>query len=248
MTIASLLIISLVFLVMGWTTGADNKILLLFATVIVSGIAMAGGYIQSQKATFIIGGSQKTMQINFLIASVIGVFVVSGVIMLLEPTYAGGTNAAQANLMATLSQGVLIGELPWELIFVGVFGGIVLGMLRLPIMTVAIGFYLPVSTVAIIFTGALVATIIKYLNKKDEHAQGAKEKSGMLLGSGLVVGGALMGLIGMILSIVIPSGNPFYIGLTEGSFAASNFMSILLLMILIVVVFTIIQETKTKKQ
>ena len=62
MTIASLVILTLVFVVMGWTSTADNKSLLLFGTFMVVAIAVAGGYSQSQKVTYIIGGSKKEMQ------------------------------------------------------------------------------------------------------------------------------------------------------------------------------------------
>jgi uncharacterized oligopeptide transporter (OPT) family protein len=77
MTIASLVILTLVFVVMGWTSIADNKSLLLFATFMVVAIAVAGGYSQSQKVTYIIGGSKKEMQNSFVIASIVGVVVVT---------------------------------------------------------------------------------------------------------------------------------------------------------------------------
>ena len=56
MTIASLVIVTLVFVIMGWTDQADNKSLLLFGTFMVAAISVAGGYSQSQKVTYIIGG------------------------------------------------------------------------------------------------------------------------------------------------------------------------------------------------
>ena len=61
MTIASLVIVTLVFVIMGWTSPENNKSLLLFGTFIVISIAVAGGYCQSQKVTFIIGGDKGEM-------------------------------------------------------------------------------------------------------------------------------------------------------------------------------------------
>ncbi len=49
MTIASLVIVTLVFVIMGWTDLEANKSLLLFGSFIVVAIAIAGGYTQSQK-------------------------------------------------------------------------------------------------------------------------------------------------------------------------------------------------------
>ena len=63
---------------------ADNKSLLLFGTFMVTAIAVAGGYSQSQKVTFIIGGSKNEMQNYFAIASIVGVVVVVGTILLLS--------------------------------------------------------------------------------------------------------------------------------------------------------------------
>ncbi|MDU2157061.1 OPT/YSL family transporter, partial [Clostridium sp.] len=57
MTIASLVILTLVFVIMGWSSQADNKSLLLFAAFMVVAISVAGGYSQSQKVSYIIGGS-----------------------------------------------------------------------------------------------------------------------------------------------------------------------------------------------
>ena len=59
MTIASLVLVTLLFVVMGWKNPENNKSLLLFGTFIVTAISVAGGYAQSQKVTFIVGGRQK---------------------------------------------------------------------------------------------------------------------------------------------------------------------------------------------
>jgi len=48
MTIASLVIVTLLFVVLGWKNPDNNKSLLLFGTFIVIAISIAGGYCQSQ--------------------------------------------------------------------------------------------------------------------------------------------------------------------------------------------------------
>ncbi len=166
MTIASLVILTLVFVIMGWTTKADNKSLLLFAAFMVVAISVAGGYSQSQKVTYVIGGSKKEMQNSFAIASIIGVIVVTGTIMVLSGQLAvTGVNAQfalpQANLMSTLTSGIMSGDLPWPMIIVGVVMALFLFLLDLPIMTIAIGFYLPISTTSIILVGALIRVFVE---------------------------------------------------------------------------------------
>ncbi|MFR6551358.1 MAG: OPT family oligopeptide transporter [Paraclostridium sordellii] len=243
MTIASLVIVTLVFVIMGWTSQADNKSLLLFGTFIVVAIAIAGGYSQSQKVTYIIGGSKNEMQKYFAIAGIVGVIVVVGTILLLSSqlTVAGDNPPfalPQANLMSTLTSGIMSGQLPWVMIIVGVFMAVVLYFLGLPIMTVAIGFYLPIATTSIILVGALVRVLIEKTAKSEKEKE-AKVSNGISLSSGLVAGGSIIGLIGIILQVtgVVKSAGP------QG-FASGNMMAIILLAVL--VIFTALPIIKSK--
>ncbi|HBG4410902.1 TPA: oligopeptide transporter, OPT family [Clostridioides difficile] len=245
MTIASLVIVTLVFVIMGWTDLEANKSLLLFGSFIVVAIAIAGGYTQSQKVTYIIGGSKNEMQRYFTIASIVGVIVVVGVILLLsDQLRATGDNVQfalpQANLMSTLTSGIMSGSLPWVMIIVGVFMAIVLYALNLPIMTIAIGFYLPIATTSIILVGALIRLFVELVSKTEKEKE-VKVSNGISLSSGLVAGGSIIGLIGIILQVTgvvtpkIPSG-----------FAATNSMAIALLVVLVVLTALPIVLSKVK--
>lgn len=245
MTIASLVIVTLVFVIMGWTDLEANKSLLLFGSFIVVAIAIAGGYTQSQKVTYIIGGSKNEMQRYFTIASIVGVIVVVGVILLLsDQLRATGDNVQfalpQANLMSTLTSGIMSGSLPWVMIIVGVFMAIVLYALNLPIMTIAIGFYLPIATTSIILVGALIRLFVELVSKTEKEKE-VKVSNGISLSSGLVAGGSIIGLIGIILQVTgvvtpkVPSG-----------FAATNSMAIALLVVLVVLTALPIILSKVK--
>lgn len=245
MTIASLVIVTLVFVIMGWTDLEANKSLLLFGSFIVVAIAIAGGYTQSQKVTYIIGGSKNEMQRYFTIASIVGVIVVVGVILLLsDQLRATGDNVQfalpQANLMSTLTSGIMSGSLPWVMIIVGVFMAIVLYALNLPIMTIAIEFYLPIATTSIILVGALIRLFVELVSKTEKEKE-VKVSNGISLSSGLVAGGSIIGLIGIILQVTgvvtpkVPSG-----------FAATNSMAIALLVVLVVLTALPIVLSKVK--
>ncbi|GIM31137.1 OPT family oligopeptide transporter [Paraclostridium bifermentans] len=245
MTIASLVILTLVFVIMGWKGQADNKSLLLFGTFIVVSIAIAGGYSQSQKVTYIIGGSKSEMQKYFTIAGIVGVIVVVGTILLLsnQLTITGDNPPfalPQANLMSTLTSGIMSGQLPWVMIIVGVFMAIVLYFLGLPIMTVAIGFYLPIATTSIILVGALIRVFVEKTSKSEQEKEG-KVSNGISLSSGLVAGGSIIGLIGIILQVtgVIKSAGP-------SGFAAGNMMAVILLVVLVVCTALPIVSSKVK--
>ena len=246
MTIASLVILTLVFVIMGWKGQADNKSLLLFAAFMVVAISVAGGYSQSQKVTYVIGGSKKEMQNYFAIASIIGVIVTTGTILILSSQLRiTGADAPfalpQANLMSTLTSGIMSGNLPWPMIIVGIVMALFLFLLDLPIMTIAIGFYLPIATTTIILVGALIRVFIEKMSKSEEEKE-VKVANGISLSSGLVAGGSIIGLVGIILQVTglikprVPSG-----------FAASNMMGILLLIVLVIATTVPIMMSKVKK-
>lgn len=237
MTIASLVILTLVFVIMGWTNIEDNKSLLLFATFMVVSISVAGGYSQSQKVTYIIGGSKKEMQNCFAISSIVGVIVVTGTIIILSDQLAvTGADAQfalpQANLMSTLTSGIMSGNLPWPMIISGVVIALFLFLLDIPIMTVAIGFYLPISTTSIILVGALIRIFIEKTSKAKKEKE-LKISNGISLSSGLVAGGSIIGLLGIILQVTGIITPKIPIG-----FASKNSMAIILL-ILLIIAFTI---------
>ena len=243
MTIASLVIVTLIFVSMGWTEQGDNKSLLLFGTFIVVAIAMAGGYCQSQKVTYIIGGNKNEMQRYFTLSAIIGVIVVVGVILLLADQLKVTGDGAQfalpqANLMATLTSGIMSGQLPWDMILVGVFMAIVLYFLGLPIMTIAIGFYLPIATTSIILVGALLRVFVERTSKSEKEKE-VKVANGISLSSGLVAGGSIIGLVGIIFQV---SG--LITIATPAGFAAGNGMAIVLLIAL--VIFTAIPIITSK--
>lgn len=246
MTIASLVILTLVFVIMGWSSQADNKSLLLFAAFMVVAISVAGGYSQSQKVSYIIGGSKKEMQNSFLISSIVGVVVVTGTIKILSEQLAiTGVDAQfalpQANLMATLTSGIMSGDLPWPMIIVGIVMALFLFLLNLPIMTIAIGFYLPISTTSIILVGALIRVVIEKMSKSEKEKE-VKVSNGISLSSGLVAGGSIIGLVGIILQVtglITPK--------TPVGFASGNMMAIILLVILVIATIVPIMLSKVNK-
>lgn len=246
MTIASLVIVTLIFVIFGWTSPNNNKSLLLFGTFIVTAISIAGGYAQSQKVTFVMGGKKGEMDKYFTIAAIVGVVVVVGIVKLLSNQLTlTGDNVPfalpQANLISTLTAGIMQGDLPWHMIIVGVVIGIVFFLLKLPIMTIAIGFYLPIATTSIILIGAIVRVIVEAFSK-DEKDKEVRVSNGISLSSGLVAGGSIIGLVGIILQVVgvIKSVGP-------RGFAASNLMAYLLLAVVVIATIVPLMRCKAKR-
>ncbi|MFD1441594.1 OPT/YSL family transporter [Lacticaseibacillus hegangensis] len=234
MTIASLVLLTVLFVAMGWTSDFDLRSLLLLATFAVTAISIGGGYSQTQKATELVGAARPKMQRRFLLAAVIGVVTVVGVIVVLAPQLADTSADAafglpQANLIAALTSGIITGQLPFTIIFIGVAMGLVMHFLKLPIMTVAIGFYLPMATTAIILVGAIVRMIVE---GKGKPANQERVQHGVSLSSGLIAGGSIIGLTGILLSIsgVLTHGTPT--GILAGNGAAVALLAVLVIAML----------------
>ena len=250
MTIASLVVMTLVFALMGWTSNTHNETLLLFGVFIVTAISVGGAYMQTQKVNYLVGGRRSEMMKYFLLAALIGVVVVVGTTVILSPQLAVKSadppfGLPQANLIATLTTGILSGNLPWIMIIVGIIMALVCWMLNLPIMTVALGFYLPISTTSIILVGALLKLFIQKTTQNKELRE-TRLSAGVSLSSGLIAGGSIIGLIGIILHVTGVLQNRVPAG-----FAGSNAMAVVLLIIMaaaIIVPLMAIKHPAAKKQ
>ncbi|WP_367342776.1 OPT/YSL family transporter [Limosilactobacillus sp.] len=233
MTIASLVIMTLFFAIFGWKSNAQTQILLMFGVFIVTAISVGAAYVQTQKVNYLIGGNKNEVSRYFLIAAIIGVIVVVGTTVILEPQLKiQGSNPPfglpQANLIATLTGGILSGNLPWIMIIVGIVMGLVCQMLGLSIMTVALGFYLPMSTTTVILIGALMKFFIEKVTK-DKDLRKTRVSQGISLSTGLICGGSILGLVGIILHVTGVLHDR-----TLSGFAAGNGVAFILLIVMIV--------------
>ncbi len=105
--------------------------------------------------------------------------------------------APQANLMAVLISGLLDQKLPWGLVLIGAAIAVFIELLTGHSLTFAVGLYLPLSTTMPIFIGGLVR---KFADKKYGRVpDDASESEGTLLSSGLIAGGALVGVLAAFL-------------------------------------------------
>lgn len=198
MTIATLLFVTAVLKVTG-NVGQDGMVLAVaIAGVICVAIAVAGGTAQSLKTTFIIGGSPKKVQIGMYIGLIFGAIVSGYVLLMLHNTYGIGSEAVpapQATLMSMVIEGVMTGELPWVLVFVGVSISIFAEVSGLPVLPVALGLYLPIHLSSGILFGGIIRTLVEKKFKGDDSLKKEKVERGILISSGLVAGDALMGIV-----------------------------------------------------
>ena len=211
MTIATLLGTSTVFLLMGWTDSLGKATAVMVGTAVCIAASIAGDTSQDLKTGFILGATPRLQQIGELIGVVTSAGVVCWTIGLLHRGEAatgglGGSElpAPQAVLMKLVVDGVLDQNLPWSLIFIGVGIAAVAALLRVPVLPFAVGVYLPLYTMAAGFVGGLT----RFLVTRNLPAQEAdrRREQGVLVGSGMVGGEGLTGVLLAIWAVSVAGG------------------------------------------
>jgi putative OPT family oligopeptide transporter len=103
--------------------------------------------------------------------------------------------APQARIMSTVITGMLNQELPWELILIGIFITLFMEFCGVKGLPFAVGVYLPLYTSTPIFVGGAIRWWLERKEKQSKKSiQEEESSSGMLYSSGLIAGGALVGL------------------------------------------------------
>ncbi|HEY0564158.1 MAG TPA: oligopeptide transporter, OPT family [Terriglobales bacterium] len=110
--------------------------------------------------------------------------------------------APQANLMATVVNGILTRRLPWNLVLIGVFIVIAVELLGIRSLSFAVGFYLSIATTLAIFAGGVVRWMVDANAKRRGEALDESEVSpGSLFASGLIAAGGVVGLLGIAIKV-----------------------------------------------
>ena len=108
----------------------------------------------------------------------------------------------KSQIMALVVDGILTQKLPWGLVLIGAFLAIALEILGLPSLPIAVGAYLPISTSATMFMGGVVRWLVeRKLPAEQRSGPEADSGPGVLFSSGLIAGGAIMGVVLAALSV-----------------------------------------------
>lgn len=107
-------------------------------------------------------------------------------------------DAPKTKLMALIIDGILHQKLPWSLVLIGALMAVSLELCAVPSLPFAVGIYLPLQTSFPIFIGGMMRWIVDNLNppKADE----SESSPGVLLCSGYIAGGSLVGVLAAFLN------------------------------------------------
>ena len=245
MAIATLLIATMSIKASG-KTGIDGMTAAIaIGSVICIVAAIAGDTSQDLKTGYLLGATPKKQQMGEIIGVVVSGLAIGGVLYLLNAAWGyGGAEvpAPQATLMKMIVEGIMGGNLPWNLVFIGVFLAIALEILRVPVMPFAIGLYLPIYLNASIMIGGVVRMFMDHRKNVDEKTKTKQTTDGTLYCAGMIAG---EGLVGILLAIFAVFGINVSIG-ESVNFGNIGGVVLMVIMILCLLKFSLWKKSKEK--
>jgi putative OPT family oligopeptide transporter len=199
MTLVTLLGISVIFVLCGWTDPLARAAILTVGTVVCIAASKAGDISQDLKTGYLVGATPARQQAGQFLGAAFACWAVAGTVLLLGKAFTFGSPelpAPQATLMKTVVEGVLSGSLPWGLVGTGAAFSLCGMLAGLPGLAFAVGIYLPLGSLTPIFVGGLVRRIV------DARRAGAAREGdpGILAASGMIAG---EGLAGVLIALVV---------------------------------------------
>ena len=205
MSIATLLIATITLKATG-STGAEGMVgAIAIGSVICIIAAIAGDTSQDLKTGFLLGSTPRKQQYGELIGVCVSAVAIGAILYLLNAAWGFGSEelgAPQAMMMKMVIEGVMGGEMPWALVFTGVFIAVAIEILGLPVLPVAIGIYLPIHLNAGIMLGGLVRLFVEKRKYASEKAKNDCIQSGILYTSGMIAGEGVVGILLAVFAVV----------------------------------------------
>lgn len=245
MAIATLLATTVLLKATGHTGMSGMTAAIAIGSVICIVAAMAGDMSQDLKTGYILGATPVKQQYGEMIGTVVSAVTIGFVLYLLNAAWGFGTpelSAPQATLMKMIVEGVMGGNLPWTLVFIGVFIALVVELLGIPVLPFAIGLYLPIELSSCIMIGG----VLRWALEKKKYKSGEQKESaisnGVLCCSGMIAGEGLIGILLAVFAIVKVNGRSLaeYIDLSGSvNLGQIGALVVLALVILSILKFTI---------
>jgi putative OPT family oligopeptide transporter len=186
----------------------------LFVTAVVFGVAtISNNNLQDLKTGQLVDATPWRQQVALILGVVFGSVVIPPILDVLNTafTFQGAPGAKvtalaapQAQLISAIAQGVLGGNLDWNLIAIGAGIGVVVVVIdevlrgtkrgALPPLAVGMGIYLPMALTLLIPIGSLLGYFYDRWTVRATNPEFA-QRMGVLLATGLIVGESLFGVI-----------------------------------------------------
>lgn len=206
MTLMTLVVTALIMVRAGLTGPYGMLATLLVGGVVCTALSTTATLVTEFKIGYWLGATPKRIQWANIAGSAVAAVVVSLVIILLSKVYgfAPGPDhpnplpAPQPNAMAAVIKSLMVSaETPWLLYLAGGVIAIIVEILGISGLAFALGMYIQIELNAPILAGAAVAWFVKRGTRTEGEGESYQER-GTLIASGLIAGGALIGVISSI--------------------------------------------------
>ena len=206
MTLMTLILASVVLVAIGLKGTTGMVAAMIIGSVVCTALSMAGGFITDLKIGYWLGTTPKKQETWKFLGTLVSAATVGGVIILLNKTYGfvgeGALVAPQANAMAAVIDPLMTGTgAPWILYIAGALLAIVLTFLKIPALAFALGMFIPFELNIPLLIGGGISWFIAS-RSKDAALNTARREKGTLLASGLIAGGALMGVVSAAIKFI----------------------------------------------
>ena len=202
MTLMTLILASVVMVAVGLKGTGGMVAALIMGGVVCTALSMAGSFITDLKIGYWCGTEPRKQETWKFLGTLVSAATVGGVMMLLNETYgfaSGALAAPQANAMAAVIDPLMNGVgAPWPLYALGAVIAIVLTLCKVPALAFALGMFIPMELNVPLLIGGAVSWYVT-TRSKDAEVNKARGEKGNLIASGFIAGGALMGVISVLL-------------------------------------------------
>jgi len=213
MTMLTLIITGFILLKMGLSGGTGMFVTMMVGGVVCTALAASGALASDLKVGHWIGATpSRQLALKFLGTAVAAIFcgIMMWVMSQADPGQGFGTAsipAPQASAMKEILVGIFGAQaapLQWYLFALGVLLALILRMAGVPPLAFALGMYLPMELNTPVLLGGILAWFVGRKRTGDNDADvKARSDRGVLVASGLIAGGAIMGAFDAIGSAVV---------------------------------------------
>ena len=220
MTMLTLVITGVLMLKLNFTGGYGMFLTMMVGGIVCTALAASGAFSTDLKIGHWIGATP-ARQIGWKFVGTFVAALFTGIAMWLmakqvnlDGTMALGTSipAPQASAMKAILEGIfgtVSMPLRWYAFGLGVMLSIVLRMVELPALGFALGMYLPIELNTPLFLGGILAHLVNRPKPGTSEADAkARENRGVLIASGLMAGGAIMGVVASFVKLKWTEGFP----------------------------------------
>lgn len=206
MTLMTLVLSSIILVAVGLSGPSGMVSALIIGGVVCTALSVAGSFVTDLKIGYWLGSSPYKQETWKFVGTILSAATVVWIIALLDRIYGfagGGLPAPQANAMAAVIRPLMSNQpAPWMLYIGGAVVSIILVMVDVPALAFALGMYLPQEINTPLLVGGLIAHFVS-TRSKNETLNSARRERGTLIASGFIAGGALMGVVSVIIKAIL---------------------------------------------